>query len=68
MGVRNDRQRLSVDRSRCVSHGAARRSMAMFLPLFGDPFADQLNTESATLATCSRAFRSDLRRAIALIP
>jgi hypothetical protein len=42
--------------------------MAMFLPLSGNPFADQLKTESATLATCSRAFRSDLRRAIALIP
>ena len=54
--------------SRCVSPGAARRSMAMFLPLSGNPFADQLNTESATWATCSRAFRSDLRRAIALIP
>jgi hypothetical protein len=60
MGVRNGRQRLGVDRA---------DESAMFPPNESGVLSlDQLNTESATLVTCSRALRSDLRRAIALIP
>jgi len=56
MGVRNGRQRLSVDRADESVMCLPDETMRSFFHSPANPFAEQLHTERATFATCSRLF------------